>query len=78
MDYTTQPLKEILKDREIYNIFHTEFLKSEWLNLAGLQNSESSLQDLYRDGTLPTEVLDAIAARLGALSEPDDTADSEI
>lgn len=62
-----KPLKEILKNREIFNVFHTEFQKDPWLNLAGLQSSEASILDLYRDGTVPREVLDAIVARLGSL-----------
>jgi len=64
-----KPLKEILKDREIFNIFHTEFQKDPWLNLSGLQSSEACILDLYRDGTVPKEVLDAIVARLGSLEK---------
>ena len=66
---TEKPLKEILKDREIYNVFHTEFQKSTWLNLAELQASEACILDLYRDNTVPREVLDAIVTRLTALDK---------
>ena len=67
MEYIKKPLKEILRDRKIYNIFHTEFQKSPWLDLAGLHNSESSIEDLYRDEIIPKDVLDSIVARLQAL-----------
>ncbi len=67
MEYMKRPLKEILRERKIYNIFHTEFQKSTWLDLAGLQNSESSIEDLYKDEIIPRDVLDSIVARLQTL-----------
>ena len=67
MEYVKKPLKEILSDRKIYNIFHTEFQKSTWLDLEGLKNSESSIEDLYKDEIIPKDVLDAIVARLQTL-----------
>jgi hypothetical protein len=66
-------LSTILRDRAIFNIFDQEFQKESWLNLSMLTGSECSIDDCYKDGTVPKTVLDKIVDKLEAFekeSEP--------
>lgn len=64
MDYKNLPLSQILREREIYIIFDEEFQKSTWLELSALQNSDSTIEDLYSDKIVPKDVLDRIGERI--------------
>lgn len=64
MDYKNLPLSQILREREIYIIFDEEFQKATWLELSALQNSDSTMEDLYSDNIVPHEVLDRIDERI--------------
>lgn len=64
MDYTKLPLSEILREREIFVIFDEEFQKDTWLDVTALQGSESTIEDLHNDGTVPEEVLERIQKRI--------------
>lgn len=72
MDILDRPLAEILVDRQIFNIFDEEFRNAGWLDVTALLKSESSLNDLYRDGTVPEAVLDRIKEKIAGASEPED------
>lgn len=63
-DFLKTPLAELLQDREIFGIFDEEFHKKNWLDPTALLNSESGIQDLYQDGTVPADVLDRIVERI--------------
>jgi len=65
MNYRNYPLSELLKNREIFAIFDEEFQKGTWLDVTALLGSESTINQLYGDGTVPAETLDRIVARLG-------------
>ena len=67
MDLRNVPLSDLLADRRIFEIFDEEFSKNKWLNLSALQESDSSIADLYADGTVPATVLDNIASRLDTI-----------
>lgn len=64
MDYFNCSLRELLQDRDIYTIFDEEFQKKSWLDLTALLRSDGTFVGLYEDGTVPRDVLDAIADRL--------------
>ncbi|MEE3481754.1 MAG: hypothetical protein VZQ80_07180, partial [Lachnospiraceae bacterium] len=64
MEILNKPLKELLSDRTVFSVFDDEFREAGWLDVTVLLKSESSLSDLYRDGTVPKEVLDRIQMRL--------------
>ena len=64
MDYKNLPLSQILRDRDIFVIFDDEFQKSDWLDVTALLTSDSTMKDLYADGTVPKSVLDAIDERM--------------
>ena len=64
MDYKNLPLSQILREREIYIIFDEEFQKATWLELSALQNSDSTMEDLYSDNIVPHDVLDRIDERI--------------
>ena len=64
MDYKNLPLSQILRDRDIFVIFDDEFQKSAWLDVTALLTSDSTMKDLYADGTVPKDVLDAIDERM--------------
>ncbi|MCR4674727.1 MAG: hypothetical protein K5675_06940 [Lachnospiraceae bacterium] len=64
MDYKSLPLSQILREREIYVIFDEEFQRATWLDLSALQNSESTMEDLYTDKIVPKDVLDIIDQRI--------------
>lgn len=63
-DFCKLPLSELLQDRSIFHIFDEEFQKAGWLDVTALLNSESRIQDLYDDKTVPAEVLDRIVERV--------------
>ena len=67
MDYSGVALNELLKDRRISELFDDEFHKATWLDASALIGSESTISDLYSDGTVPKAVLDKITERLNAL-----------
>ncbi len=64
MDYREFPLSELLKNRKIFAVFDEEFQKGTWLDATALLQSESSINQLYRDGTVPQDTLDNIVERL--------------
>ena len=64
MDYKNIPLSEILRDRDIFVIFDEEFQKDTWLDVTALQGSESTIEDLYSDKTVPENVLERIEKRI--------------
>ncbi|MCR5211370.1 MAG: hypothetical protein K6C41_02355 [Lachnospiraceae bacterium] len=72
MDILDRPLAEILVDRQIFSIFDEEFRNAGWLDVTALLKSESSLNDLYRDGTVPEAVLDRIKEKISAFDEYED------
>ncbi len=64
MDFRDYPLSLLLKNRDIFTVFDEEFNKGTWLDVTALLNSESSINQLYSDDTVPAETLDRIVARL--------------
>ena len=64
MDISKEPLSVILQDRDIFSVFDEEFQKATWLDVTALLSSESTLTDLYNDGTVPSDVLDEIVNRI--------------
>lgn len=64
MDYKNIPLSEILRDRDIFVIFDEEFQKDTWLDVTALQGSDSTIEDLYSDKTVPEKVLERIEKRI--------------
>lgn len=64
MDLLSIPLSELLADRAIFELFDEEFHNATWLDASALIGSESTLEDLYNDGTVPKEVLDRIVVAL--------------
>ncbi len=72
MDILDRPLAEILADRKIFNIFDEEFRNAGWLDVTALLKSESSFNDLYKDGTVPEVVLDRIKEKIEGSFEPED------
>ncbi len=64
MDFRDYPLSLLLKNRDIFAIFDEEFNKGTWLDVTALLNSESSINQLYSDDTVPAETLNRIVARL--------------
>ena len=48
----------------MFAIFDDEFQKATWLDVTALLSSDSTVMDLYADGTVPKEVLDAIDKRM--------------
>lgn len=70
-DFTKAPLTELLRDRKIFAVFDQEFSRGRWLDVTALLNSESSITDLYEDGTVPAEVLDRIVERISSMTVPE-------
>lgn len=65
MNFQDLPLSQILSDRRVFGIFDEEFQNSNtWLDVSALVQSESTIQDLYNDQTVPHDILDIIVARL--------------
>lgn len=64
MDYREYPLSQLLKNRKIFAVFDEEFQKGTWLDAAALLGSDSTINQLYRDGTVPRDTLDSIVTRL--------------
>ncbi len=65
MSYKTVPFSQLLQQREIFAIFDEEFRKgSTWLDASAIVHSESSIEDAYKDGTIPSDTLDAIVKRI--------------
>ena len=69
MDFKQQPLSALLQDRDIFAVFDEEFQRATWLDVTALLTSESTLQDLYTDGTVPAEVLDNIVKKIEVRSD---------
>lgn len=63
------PFSQILKNRIIFDIFDQEFQKGIWLDLSALLGSDCCIDDCYRDGTIPNEILDGIVKKLEALEQ---------
>lgn len=74
-EITSIKLKDLLSNREVFQIFDEEFSGAIWLDVTALLKSESTLADLYKDNTVPKEVLDRIVTRLtiGSVSSVDST-----
>ena len=66
--YEDIPLSQLLKERQIFEIFDDEFRNEGWLDVTALIGSESSIKDLEADQTIPATVLERIKTRLAALS----------
>ncbi len=64
MDYREYPLSQLLQNRKIFDVFDEEFQKGTWLDVTALLGSDSTINQLYRDGTVPRETLDSIVQRL--------------
>ena len=64
MDYREYPLSELLQNRKIFAVFDEEFQKGTWLDATALLGSDSTINQLYRDGTVPRDTLDSIVTRL--------------
>ena len=64
MDIKQQPLSILLQNRDIFAVFDEEFQRATWLDVTALLSSESTLTDLYTDGTVPAEVLDEIVKKI--------------
>ncbi len=64
MDYREFPLSELLQNRKIFAVFYEEFQKGTWLDATALLGSDSTINQLYRDGTVPRDTLDSIVSRL--------------
>lgn len=64
MDFLNCSLRELLQHREIFAVFDEEFQKTSWLDVTALLRSDGTFAGLYEDGTVPRDVLDAIAVRL--------------
>lgn len=64
MQITQISLSELLKNRDIFEIFDEEFHNATWLDASALIGSESTLEDLYRDNIVPGRVLDNIVRTL--------------
>lgn len=65
--YETIPMSNLLKNRDIFRIFDTEFQEVGWLDASVLLASDSTIKDLYADETVPKQVLDKIVERLNTL-----------
>ena len=75
MQFTEMPLSELLKSREIFEIFDKEFHNGTWLDASALLGSESTLKDLYTDKIVPDQVLDNIVAVLNRRFVPAGSSD---
>ena len=64
MDYRDYPLSELLQNRKIFAVFDEEFQKGTWLDATALLGSDSTINQLYRDGTVPHDTLDSIMSIL--------------
>ena len=65
MDYKDYPLSQLLQNRKVFAVFDEEFQKSTWLDVTALLGSDSTINQLYSDGSVPQETLDRIVLRLG-------------
>ena len=64
MNFREYPLSALLKNRDIFASFGEEFAKGTWLDVTSLLDSDSTINQLYVDGTVPVDTLDSIVARL--------------
>ena len=64
MKYEEMPLSQLLQDRTVFGIFDEEFRNAGWLDVTVLLDSESTIEDLVTDGTVPKKVLDSIKKRI--------------
>lgn len=65
MGFDEMPLSQLLQNRDVFKIFEDEFAKgSTWLDVTALLDSDSTLQDLAADHTIPQETLEAIVRRI--------------
>lgn len=69
MEFRQIPFSELLQDRAAFDVFHEEFQKGTWLDVAALVGSESTIDDAYKHDTIPADVLDAIMARLEEMNK---------
>ena len=69
MEFRQLPFSKLLQDRATFAVFHQEFQKGTWLDVAALVGSESCIDDAYKEGTIPEDVLDAIVVRLEQMNE---------
>ena len=59
-----EPLSEILRKEQIYNLFYEEFQKEEWLDATVLLQCDCSADELIDDGSVPKTVMLRIVDRL--------------
>lgn len=64
MNYRDYPLSKLLQNRDVFAVFDEEFQKGTWLDVTALLGSDSSINQLYKDGAVPAETLDRIVDRL--------------
>lgn len=69
MEFRQIPFSELLQDRAAFDVFHEEFQKGTWLDVAALVGSESTIDDAYKHDTIPADVLDAIVTRLEEMNK---------
>ena len=48
MEFRQIPFSELLQDRAAFDVFHEEFQKGTWLDVAALVGSESTIDDAYK------------------------------
>ena len=64
-----QPLSQILRTEQIYNLFHEEFAKEKWLDATVLLQCDCSADELLDDGSVPKTVMLRIVDRLDDLDQ---------
>ena len=69
MEFRQIPFSELLQDRAAFDVFHEEFQKGTWLDVAALVGSESTIDDAYKHDSIPADVLYAIVARLEEMNK---------
>ncbi len=72
MNIQDLPLAQLLSDHVVFDVFHQAFMDSHtWLDAGALVGSESTIADLYCDGTVPSETLDVIVEKLQSMMTED-------
>lgn len=54
------PLNKLLKNQKVYQVFYESFRKDPWLDLTALVDSETTINGLYEDGIVPSNVMNSI------------------
>lgn len=66
MNIYDTPLNELLANKQIYSIFESSFALNPWLNLMPLLESESTINIMHKDGSIPDDIIEDLKARLEA------------